>query len=176
MKKRVVLLERNRIEGIGVAGSTCCMTYPMPDIDLQAFHLLFQPSQHPAWFQIFSTEMGRGRDVWQKKDLFLFGCGMSKFLGQKLNRCHSSDLSHSGDNAESLTHCATRELKDKDLNPAFIDTSPRVHDLMIQLRRCVIAQIECGSRASLCMLKHEKKGPIHTEGMVDLREAKTNIS
>ena len=113
--------------------------------------------------------------MYGRRKIFLFGCGMSKFLGQKLNRCHSSDLSHSGDNAESLTHCATRELKDKDLNPAFIYTSPRVHDLMIQLR-CVIAQIECGSRASLCMLKHEKKGPIRTEGMVDLREAKTNIS
>ena len=40
---------------------------------------------------------------------FFFGffgrtCGMQKFLGQRLNPCHSSD------SARSLTHCTTREL------------------------------------------------------------------
>ena len=35
---------------------------------------------------------------------------MSKFLGQGLNLCHSSNLSRYSDNAGSLTCCATREL------------------------------------------------------------------
>ena len=37
--------------------------------------------------------------------LFFFGCtrGMWKFVGQESNPNHSSDLSHSSDNAESLT-------------------------------------------------------------------------
>ena len=35
---------------------------------------------------------------------------MRKFLGQGLNPCHSSNPSHSSDNARSLTHCTTREL------------------------------------------------------------------
>ena len=35
---------------------------------------------------------------------------MQKFLGQGLNLCYSSDLSHSSDNAGSITHCTTREL------------------------------------------------------------------
>ena len=33
-----------------------------------------------------------------------------EILGQRLNLCHSSDLSCCSDNARSLTHCATREL------------------------------------------------------------------
>ena len=32
------------------------------------------------------------------------------FLGQGLNLCYSSDLSHYSDNTGSLTRCATREL------------------------------------------------------------------
>lgn len=36
--------------------------------------------------------------------------GCKKFPGQGLNLSHSSSLSHSGNNAESLTHCTTREL------------------------------------------------------------------
>ena len=36
--------------------------------------------------------------------------GMEKLLGQEANPHHSSDLSHSSDNARSLIHCATREL------------------------------------------------------------------
>ena len=35
---------------------------------------------------------------------------MEKLLGQEVNPYHSSDLSHSSDNARSLIHCATREL------------------------------------------------------------------
>ena len=37
--------------------------------------------------------------------IIIFGCthSMWKFLGQELNSCHSSDLSHSRDNARSLT-------------------------------------------------------------------------
>ena len=35
--------------------------------------------------------------------------GMLKFLGQGSNPHHSCSLSHSSDNAGSLTHCATRE-------------------------------------------------------------------
>ena len=35
---------------------------------------------------------------------------MRKFPGQQLNPCHSSELSHSGDNARSLTCWTTREL------------------------------------------------------------------
>ena len=40
------------------------------------------------------------------------GCthSMWKFLGQEMNLCHSSNLSHHNDNIESLTDCATREL------------------------------------------------------------------
>ena len=34
---------------------------------------------------------------------------MWKFLGQKLNLCHSEDPSHCSDNVRSLTHCSTRE-------------------------------------------------------------------
>jgi len=37
-------------------------------------------------------------------------CGMWKFPGQGLNPSHSSDLSCTRGNAESLTYCATREL------------------------------------------------------------------
>ena len=37
-------------------------------------------------------------------------CGMHKFLGQGLNLCHSSDLSHCSNSAGSLTHWTTREL------------------------------------------------------------------
>ena len=36
---------------------------------------------------------------------------MWKFLGQESNPCHGSDLSHSSDNAESLTCCNTRQLQ-----------------------------------------------------------------
>ena len=41
-----------------------------------------------------------------------FGCthGMQKFLGQGSNLLHSSNLSHSSDNAGSLTYWAIREL------------------------------------------------------------------
>ena len=35
---------------------------------------------------------------------------MRKFPGQRLNPCHSSDLSHCSDNSGSLTHAATQEL------------------------------------------------------------------
>ena len=35
---------------------------------------------------------------------------MWKFLGHRLNPCHSSNPSHCSNNARSLTHCATREL------------------------------------------------------------------
>ena len=45
--------------------------------------------------------------------LFLFLCctdDMQKCPGQELNQYHSSDPSHSSDNATSLTHWATREL------------------------------------------------------------------
>ena len=49
---------------------------------------------------------------------FLFICfvcfglphSMWKFLDQGWNPCYSSNLSHSNDNARSLTHCATWEL------------------------------------------------------------------
>ena len=42
--------------------------------------------------------------------LFLFGCACSmwKFQGQEVNPCHPS---HSSDNAGSLTHCTTKELR-----------------------------------------------------------------
>ena len=47
---------------------------------------------------------------------FFFGhtCSMMKFPGQcqGLNLCHSSDPSHSGDSARSLTHWAIREFWD----------------------------------------------------------------
>ena len=44
--------------------------------------------------------------------LFFFGhaYGMHKFTGQGLNLCHSSNQSHSRDNARSLTHWAIGEL------------------------------------------------------------------
>ena len=45
--------------------------------------------------------------------LFFFFChnhGMQKFWGQGSISCHSSTLSHSSDNAGSLTRCATREM------------------------------------------------------------------
>ena len=44
--------------------------------------------------------------------LFIFGCtcGMWKFPGQGSNPYHNSDLSHSSDNARSLTCCATGEF------------------------------------------------------------------
>ena len=43
---------------------------------------------------------------------FLFGCALGtwKFLGQGLNLCGGSNLSHSSDNARSLICCATGEL------------------------------------------------------------------
>ena len=43
---------------------------------------------------------------------FFFGHAHSmwKFLGQGLNQCHSSNLSHSSKNTGSLTHCTTREF------------------------------------------------------------------
>ena len=43
--------------------------------------------------------------------LFIFGHShsMQHFLGRGSNPCHSSDLSHSGDNIRSWTHWATRE-------------------------------------------------------------------
>ena len=43
---------------------------------------------------------------------FFFGliCGMCKFPGQGLNPCHNCSLRHNCGNAESLTHCITREL------------------------------------------------------------------
>ena len=41
---------------------------------------------------------------------FFFAVPMWKFPGQGLNPRHSSNLSnHCGDNARSLTHCATKE-------------------------------------------------------------------
>ena len=46
---------------------------------------------------------------------FCCACGIQKFLGQDLNLCHSSNLSHCGDTTRSLTHCATRTL----LYPGF---------------------------------------------------------
>ena len=51
----------------------------------------------------------------ENNGLFIFGCasGMPKFQGQGLNLSHSSDPSHCSDNAESLTHWATRELPEK---------------------------------------------------------------
>ena len=56
-----------------------------------------------------------GLFIWQ----LLFVCfichtqDMQNFLGQGLNLCYSSDLSHSSDNAGSLTHWASRELLGK---------------------------------------------------------------
>lgn len=49
-------------------------------------------------------------------NFFFFFChthSMWKFPGQGSNPCHSSDLNHISDNAESLTHWATRELPRK---------------------------------------------------------------
>ena len=37
--------------------------------------------------------------------------GMQKFLGRGMNPCHSSSQSHSSETSRSLTHQATRELK-----------------------------------------------------------------
>ena len=49
--------------------------------------------------------------------LFFFCCccfghvrSMAKFSSQRLNLCHSSNQSHSSDNAGSFTHCVTRGL------------------------------------------------------------------
>ena len=49
----------------------------------------------------------------QRATLFCFGHAHSvqKFLGQGLNLCHGSILSHSSDSTGSLTHWATRELQ-----------------------------------------------------------------
>ena len=48
--------------------------------------------------------------LWHTDFSFGHTCGMQEFLGQGLNSCHSSDLSHSNDNIRSLTHWATTEL------------------------------------------------------------------
>ena len=46
---------------------------------------------------------------------------MRKFPGQGLNPHHSSSLSHSSENARSLTHCATREL-----HPSLYNSVPNI--------------------------------------------------
>ena len=44
-----------------------------------------------------------------EKIFFDHTLSMQKFLGQGSNPCHSCNLSQSGDNTGSLTHCVTRE-------------------------------------------------------------------
>ena len=55
----------------------------------------------------YGGSQARGRTAAPRRELLIlfFGCtcGMQKFLGQGLNPCHSSDLSHSIDSARSLT-------------------------------------------------------------------------
>ena len=65
--------------------------------------------------QRFSTTGGKilsASQVGGSFRLFVFRShlSMQKFPGQETNPCHSSHLSHSGDNASSLTHCATGKL------------------------------------------------------------------
>ena len=47
---------------------------------------------------------------WLQAEFFGYTQGMQKFLGQGSNLCHSSDLSHSSDNAGSLTHEVIKEF------------------------------------------------------------------
>ena len=52
------------------------------------------PSTQPFFFFFFCRDL----DMW-------------KFLGRESNPRHSSDRAHCSDNAGSLTHCTTRELR-----------------------------------------------------------------
>ena len=66
------------------------------------------------------------KDLERNPSINLFGHthGTWKFLSQELNPHHSSDPSHSDDNARSLTHCTTIKLKLQNLNIICLDLEP----------------------------------------------------